>query len=112
MADRLNAGEALELDQSLWSANGTYRLALQRDGNLVLYDTRGALWASNTERRGVTEAVMQEDGNLVAKAGVRPVWASGTDRHPGARLVVQDDGSLVIAAPGGGVVWSRGTATR
>jgi hypothetical protein len=110
MADRLNAGEYLDLDQSLWSANGVYRLILQADGNLVLYDDQRSLWASNTEGRRVNAAVMQEDGNFVLQAGSRAAWASGTDGSPGARLVVQDDGNVVVYAQGGDALWATRTA--
>ncbi len=110
MAERLHAGEYLDLDQSLWSTNGVYRLVLQADGNLVLYDDRGTLWASDTEGQRVDTAIMQEDGNFVLQAGARAVWASGTDGYPGARLMVQDDGNVVVYAQGGDALWATGTA--
>ncbi|HEV2787192.1 MAG TPA: GDSL-type esterase/lipase family protein, partial [Solirubrobacteraceae bacterium] len=53
-------------DQFLRSADGRYRLVMQKDGNLVLYGPSGrALWASNTRGRGSHHVRMQADGNLV-----------------------------------------------
>jgi hypothetical protein len=53
MSDTLRAGERLELDQRLVSANGRYTLFLQTDSNLVLYhdaiDVSNAYWATGTE---------------------------------------------------------------
>ncbi|MBA3825083.1 MAG: hypothetical protein H0X24_14455 [Ktedonobacterales bacterium] len=46
--NNLAVGEALFAGQALWSPNGAYSLAMQNDGNLVIYSPSGALWASNT----------------------------------------------------------------
>ena len=56
-ADRLNPGELLraEKEQQITSANHRYRLIMQRDGNLVLYDdeeTTVAMGIQNTGARG------------------------------------------------------------
>jgi hypothetical protein len=109
MADHLNAGEGIERGQSLWSANGRYRLRLQDDGNLVLYDGDAALWASDTVGAIIHYGQMQEDGNFVLTGG-GPVWATGTDRNPGASLLLQDDGNLVVYARGGRALWHTNTA--
>ena len=53
MTDILRAGERLDIDQRLVSANGRYTLVLQTDSNLVLYhdgiDVNNAYWATDTE---------------------------------------------------------------
>ena len=78
--------------------SNTVVLRMQADCNLVAYQTTGAVWASNTNRKGSDcHAVMQADGNLVVYSGAgRSLWASATNHHPGGRLVVQDDGNVVI----------------
>ena len=38
------------MTDTLTSSNGTYRLVMQNDGNLVLYGPNGPLWASNTNQ--------------------------------------------------------------
>lgn len=82
-----------------FSANQQFFLALQGDGNLVLYPNGGqALWA--THSRG-TRAIVQDDGNFVLydSAGT-PTWWSGTAGTAGAGsqygLFLQDDGNLVL----------------
>ena len=49
--NRLRAYQQLEVTDQLTSNNGFLNLAMQSDGNLVLYRTQfgRALWASNTQ---------------------------------------------------------------
>jgi hypothetical protein len=58
------------------------RLAMQADGNLVLYAPDGTpRWAANTEENPGAWLVLQDDGNLVIYAGNGPaLWASNTTR--------------------------------
>jgi microsomal dipeptidase-like Zn-dependent dipeptidase len=116
--DTLRAGETLEIDQELRSANGRHVLLMQTDGNLVLYDgdpsIESAVWATDTwalpdESRPV-RADMQTDGNFVLySAADIPAWATGTDGHPGARLVLQDDRNLVVYGPDDQPLWASNT---
>lgn len=66
----------------------------------------GPLWASNTAGSGADSLAMQGDGNLVLYAGAAPVGASMTVGYPGAYLAVQSDGNAVIYTPGGQPVWA------
>jgi len=97
----LYPGQSLTLNQSLTSENGRYVLAMQADGNLVLYRTSDwqALWASDTYGSAVSQAVMQYDGNFVIYGYYDPLWASHTDGRPGAYLALQNDGNAVIYQP-------------
>jgi len=106
--DKLNPGEMLRRGEHLTSGNGQYRLIMQDDGNLVLYDASNRpLWASNTDGKAVEKCIMQEDGNLVLYLyNGQPVWASNTDGKPGSFLVLQNDGNVVIYHP----VWASNTA--
>ena len=66
--------------QNIATADRNYWLALQTDGNLVLYsaDYR-PIWASNTDGRDVQRLIVQPDGNLVLyRANGTPVWATNT----------------------------------
>ena len=61
-----------------------YRLTMQMDNNLVIYDGHNkATWCSHTDGKGVTGAskvVMQNDRNIVIYDGTgKPIWASHTD---------------------------------
>ena len=76
-------------------------LIMQSDGNLVVYDERGApRWASNTAGRPGSSAAFQGDGNLVVYAPTgQPLWASNTssgDPENVNYLCVQGDGNVVV----------------
>ncbi|MBE7485650.1 MAG: lectin [Polyangiaceae bacterium] len=104
----LQAGQSLGAGQTLTNCKGNVTLAMQGDGNLVVYGPPGALWSSNTAGTPANVAVMQGDGNFVLYSGSTPYWSSNTAGYSGAYLVVQDDGNVVIYA-GSTAVWSTGT---
>jgi hypothetical protein len=111
--DTLTANQQLNVNDQLESANGSARLVMQGDGNLVLYrqDNGNAIWASNTVGKGVTYAILQADGNFVAyDANNQPWWATGTEGSPGAAVTLEDDGNLVLAVAGQNPLWTSGTA--
>jgi pimeloyl-ACP methyl ester carboxylesterase len=67
------------------------------------------LWATDTDGTSAGFVAMQGDGNLVVyNRSSNPVWSSDTFRD-GSWLVVQNDGNVVIYSPGGGAVWSTDT---
>jgi hypothetical protein len=111
---QMNAGDVLHPGDSISSANGNYLLAMQTDGNLVLYSGTCPLWSSNTWGQPIAVCIMQTDGNLVLynRSG-QVVWKAFFDQFiafPGSRLVVQNDGNVVIYAMDGKVtVWSTNT---
>lgn len=109
------------------SLNGAYVLVMQKDGNLVLYDSKCgiapkcAVWNSASHREeGQYFMAIQPDGNLVVYKGRPP---AATDRHIwqsqtyGALdhyfLSVQNDANVVIyrGTPmnNRGAVWSSKT---
>ncbi|KAF3341715.1 Mannose-specific lectin [Carex littledalei] len=79
----LYTGETLLEGQSL--TYGSYKLTMQRDCNLVLYDDDMAEWSTGTDNRGTgCFARMQADGNFVQYDGNdRVLWASNTDSEKG-----------------------------
>jgi hypothetical protein len=106
------AGTELKGGSWLASANGHYRLAMQADGNLVLYWEGRPLWASNTAKHPGAVLAMQADGNLVVYAGHRPIWSSGTDRGGDAlyHLSLQDTGNVTVYSPAQKPIWATNTA--
>ena len=69
----------------------------------------GVVWESGT--RGHILA-MQDDGNLVIydEAG-NGIWSTGTSGNAGGFLAAQDDGNLVIYSPDQRkALWHTGTA--
>ena len=114
-----NAGNSrgvfLRPGQSLISKNGRVRLAMQTDGNLVIYCTHTfpwrSVWHSGTHNKHVVRgAAFQNDGNLVIyDYADKPVYSSGSNDKGGAKLVMQDDANLVIYTNYGKAVWDSGT---
>lgn len=106
----LDQGNKLYKGNYLWSSNMRYKLILQDDGNLVLYDTRAGypIWDAGTWGSG-DRLEMQYDANLVVyKSNGSACWSSGTAGRQGwgqrCYLVVQNDGTLNVKV-GDNVVW-------
>jgi len=105
----LGPGEALGTGQAKGSCDGQLSLAMQGDGNLVLYRAGGpALWASCTQNGATHGAFMQGDGNLVIYATTGALWSSRTSGQSNARLFFEN-GGLAIRAANDTVVWTSRT---
>ena len=78
---------------------GPYRLVMQEDNHLCLYDGRGeCTWASGTygKGRGKTFAMMQDDGNFVVyDRNERALWCTRTDGGNKADDQYQGKGHLL-----------------
>ncbi|MFI1105695.1 LysM peptidoglycan-binding domain-containing protein [Streptomyces melanogenes] len=109
MGDTLHVGVELGLGQSL--QGGAYTLTLQDDGNLVLCEPGGAVWATSTHDTGVQRAVLQDDGNFVLYTGDGAAWATDTNGQDADRLVVQADRNVVLYGKDGGALWASDTST-
>ena len=106
VANRLQPGQRLYPDQSVFSPNGLFQLRYQGDGNLVLYGPSGSVWSINHQRPGYADhAEMQADGNFVVydSDGAVP-FDTETQTHNGAYLTVEDDGDVSVWAPDGSYV--------
>jgi hypothetical protein len=97
--------ETLASNHSITSPNGTYRLTMQSDGNLVEYDGATAAWSSGTSTAGST-VTMQSDGNFVVYSGSTFKWQSGTSGNPGAYLVLADNGILSVVSSDDVALWA------
>jgi hypothetical protein len=120
----MTPGRALMSGQYIKSPNGVFTLAMQSDGNLVLYQNASVspsgvwsgtpVWATGTNGKPVAFALMQTDGNLVLyNSSASPTappntngnnannayWASNTNGQAGAYAVVGNDGSFAIFSP-------------
>ncbi|MEV5571760.1 hypothetical protein AB0L06_17045 [Spirillospora sp. NPDC052269] len=94
----LKSGQTLKAGQYLRSPNGGYKLAMQADGNLVVYRGSKAIWNSHTWVKG-SVATMRTDGDLVVAKGSHRYWSSHTSGRPGAHgayLTMQNDGNAVV----------------
>ncbi len=109
VADRMVAGSTMRANQWLASANGRYRLYMQGDSNLVVYDmsTGEALWWTGASAEN-GQAIFQHDGNFVVYDGNGvAIWNTVTAGNPGAFMVLQYDGNLVLYTADGVPVWTR-----
>ncbi|KAI9844336.1 MAG: hypothetical protein M1837_005640 [Sclerophora amabilis] len=106
--DRLQVGEMLLPGQALMSPNGRYQLALQDDGNFVLYDGSKATWAIGTTLAvSAVRVEMGDDDNLVVLRGTE-TWATNTQRRAGdgrGALIMRDDGIAVVVSDGT-IIWA------
>ena len=114
-ASRLQAGEILLDGSALVSASGRYRLALQSDGNFVLYWESQPIWNSGTRGDAPDHLIMQNDGNLVLYQGLQVLWSSksgGGVRSNGYYLSLQNDGDAIIYSPANKPIWTTNTAVQ
>lgn len=95
-----NANKENSSEPYLQSQNGVYRLYLQTDGNLVVYDTTdgSAIFSSYTgsDSGQSLNLTLQSDGNLVLKANQVVLWQTDTQGLGGTMLVLQNDSNLVL----------------
>jgi hypothetical protein len=104
-AGGLASGQTLNPNESVWA--GGYQLTYQSDGNLVLSSGGTPLWNSGTHNTSPGFVAMQSDGNLVVyDSGSNPVWWSGTGEHPGAILDIEN-GDMAIRRPSEYSYWSQ-----
>jgi len=130
-SSKLNKG------QNLYNANGWYRLTMQHDGNLVIYNKANQpVWSSDTQGTSAHYAYFQADGNLVLydkATGVNqpaPNLPTGSGQiacenvessklykgqslyttNGWSRLSMQADGNLVVYDKAGKALWSSNTA--
>jgi hypothetical protein len=96
----------------LVSENKKFKLILQEDGNLVIYDElKNAIWASNTDGvgEGPYNLYLQGDGNLVIyDKNKTPTWASNTvglGNQP-YNAIVNTNGDLEIHDSFNNIIWS------
>jgi uncharacterized protein YkwD len=99
-SDRLISGSMLGAGG--WISGAQYTTYMQGDGNLVEYGNGRALWASNTSGNPGAFLAMQNDGNLVVYSRTSaPLWSSHTYGHGPSTLIMQGDGNLVVYSTSG-----------
>jgi hypothetical protein len=111
----LEAEQVLNKSNEIESFNGRFKLNLQADGNLVVYDTDdigSTIWTSRTGQSDASFLKMQQDGNLVLySTNGSPRWASDTfGKCSQPYLTLQNDGTLAMYAHDKQVIiWSSFT---
>jgi hypothetical protein len=102
-------GQTLTPGQWRISTDGRYRLDMQTDGNLVLYDEQQnhkPLFESRTGNNPGAFARLQTDGNFVILTpSGRVLFHTATGGQPVKHLAVQSDGNLVLVSMSGQPIW-------
>lgn len=68
-----------------------------------------ALWATGTYNTTANILAIQKDGNVVLYDGKKPVWASDTCCRSGAFLAIQEDGNIVVYENNGNPIFATNT---
>ena len=108
------ANRTLQAGQYLLSQNGAYQLAMQTDGNLVVYAGVRPLWDSQTSNNPGAYAVLQAtDGNLVVYSPTgKALWSAYVPNSPSDELQMQNDGNLVVYSASGAAQWATMSAVQ
>jgi hypothetical protein len=120
----LTAGQSLAAGQSMWTADGSYHLDMQHDGNLVLYqgpsnNPSNSVWSTNTQGSGAVTANMQADGNFVlylvpgSTSPGESIWATNSvNNDSGSYLLLggssTEGPSIVLMNSQGITYWANG----
>ena len=112
--DRLSEGQTLSPNHYITSADGSFVLAMQSDGNLVIYGNKGAIWSSGTDKYPGSYLGVQGDGNVVVyrSDNKSSVWAVNAGTAEAPSLVMQNDGNLVLYNSAGKPYWASDTVMR
>jgi hypothetical protein len=98
-------GERRAAGDYLCSPNGRVRFGLSLTGDLELRASDGTTWSAGT-CCGDHRLAMQRDGNLVVyDESTQPLFATNTRGNDGAFLAVEDAGRAVLLL-NGVVIWS------
>lgn len=106
-AQNIYKGQTMTQNRKYFSPRANYYLIFQRDGNLVMYNTRSreAVWDSRTTDSG-DRAVFQDDGNFVIyDRSNTPIFSMNT-QGKGQDLKIQDDGNFVLYMSNSRPIWS------
>ena len=114
----INRGSSLsgaDTDQ-LVSPNKEYFMAIQGDGNVVIYDKTEVIWSTGTGSNKNKKPFIlnfRGDGNLVLhptndQTPEGALWSTGTNGEGGEELVLTDGGILKIIDVDGELIWSSG----
>jgi surface antigen len=104
-------------NQYLLSDDARWVLAMQGDGNLVLYGPGYTPeWSSGTAGKSVAYLLVQDDGNVViyGTGSQGALWSTGTAGIGAPSFKVQDDGNVVVYDSTGTARWAigaKGTTT-
>ncbi|HEV8065227.1 MAG TPA: peptidoglycan-binding protein [Acidimicrobiales bacterium] len=103
----LGSGMTLLGGSVMLSANGQYKLAMERGGDLALYHGAALIWHISPRDGAGDQLSMNRGGDLVLTKGARLLWHSGTDKpgDGGSTLNLENSGDLAVLTPGNTQIW-------
>jgi len=102
-------GTILEFGESLYSDNKLFKLANQKDGNLVIYDVKGgrAIWATNTNEVNAhnkleldSNGVLNLQGQNTMRRWTAESYTTDITMRDDAYVVLTNKGELHVMQPG------------
>lgn len=117
--DMLAVDDVMLMGENRCSKNKKFKLILQSDGNLCIYQAKdnnngqNFIWCNMKRGYGPntqTNLVMQKDGNLVIYKNANrnsPVWATGTNGKGANYVQLMNNGNLIVST-GTRNAWASG----
>lgn len=100
--------ECLTIGKELKSLNGNFRLIMQEDGNLVLYQTGVPIWKTHSHKSNADRFCIQENQWALCK-GPQTVLLFWQQIGKNAFFALQNDGNFVAYSSSGIALWSTDT---
>jgi hypothetical protein len=102
-SSKLTTSEVLLANDYIQSPNKQFYLALQEDGNVVIYNVNGkVIWSTGTNNKGGDVLRLQSDGNLcLYKKTTQFVWGTMTQGHLDVIMSLDDNGIMHIKSSTG-----------
>ncbi|WP_051743076.1 hypothetical protein [Kitasatospora sp. MBT66] len=108
---RIPGNSSIGRNQAWYSPDGRTMLAMQGDGNVVLYRDSKVMWVAQGAMPRGEVLTMQGDGNLVVYAAdSTPLWNSQTGGKWGATLLIYNEGAIAVEL-NGKILWTSAPAT-
>jgi hypothetical protein len=109
IANCLSKNEEINVGDCIMSLNKEYKLCMQHDGNLVLYNSKNkAIWSSETNGLPIKKCVLQADNKLTLIDDNNNIkWQSKSNSKSSSYLLLNNDGSLVINKVDGQLIWKN-----
>ena len=108
VTDRLVTGASLTPGQQLVSANKSFQLTLQTNGDLVLTQGATVTWRTSTAGKGAVRLSMLANGYLLlATKSWATVWLASARAVPGPWLQLRNDGVLAVYDNTNRLVWTH-----
>jgi hypothetical protein len=111
------AGDVLRGGQAIVSSDGLKMLLMDTDGSLKLIYQHATYWSKIIPNPNNRYLALQTDGNLVlydstCGQGTCSVWATGTNKgfSTSYHLYLQNDKNLVLKDENGNIIWTSETS--